>query len=363
MKDILYPLRRLHGRLHDWYIKTFPIFSERLHLLIQRLCHPRAVYLVLTPEHGNLGDHAIAKAETDMLRSLGIDYIEVTGKRLLSWFKNGLLDVMNGRTILVNGGGNLGTLWFHNEQMMRELIRVNHWSHIFILPNTIFYPEDDYGKQELIESQKFFNAHKHLKLYAREKTSFGIMKKAYSDVSLVPDMVLMLNESRNPVQRCGCLLCLRNDRERTRSEQEDNTISCITKCMFNSQVSWFDMVKERMIPVSDRDKELEKQFDAFRHAELVITDRLHGMIFCAITGTPCIVINSKSPKVKGCYEWIKDLPYIRFCDDVSLIPEIYKSIPKQDWKYDNSKLRPLFDELESDILKVSKGKRKCPRSV
>lgn len=37
----------------------------------------------------------------------------------------------------------------------------------------------------------------------------------------------------------------------------------------------------------------------FRECELVITDRIHGMIFAAITGTPCIALSNY--KIKGTY--------------------------------------------------------------
>ena len=121
------------------------------------------------------------------------------------------------------------------------------------------------------------------------------------------------------------------------------------------------MEQHRAIPISDRYTALERQFDAFRHAELVVTDRLHGMIFCAITGTPCVVLNSKSPKVLGCYAWIKDLPYIRFCDDAGKIAQIYQDMPKRDWYYEPEKLLPYYENLKYDILRISRGKRYADR--
>ena len=96
--------------------------------------------------------------------------------------------------------------------------------------------------------------------------------------------------------------------------------------------------------------------NAFRHTELVITDRLHGMIFSAITGTPCIVINSKSPKVRGCYEWIRHLDYIQFCDDVSRIKDIYEKMEKKKYEYDNNRLRPFYDSLKKDLLQAVRRK-------
>ena len=72
-------------------------------------------------------------------------------------------------------------------------------------------------------------------------------------------------------------------------------------------------------------------FDIFARSEIVITDRLHGMIFAAITGTKCIVLNSKSPKIKGCFEWIKDLKYIYFLNEISNFSVAYNYLLDLDY--------------------------------
>ncbi len=359
MKDLLFPLRVLHGKLNEWKENQYPLYKQRIR-------NPKAVYLVFTPEHGNLGDHAIAKAETSWLNSLGVSYIEVTGKTLEQWNRLQCLNVMNRRTILIHGGGYLGSIWPKSEALLRRIIVNNPQSRILLLPNTIYYEQDAEGQRDMAESVKIYNEHKHLKLYARERVSYDVMKDLYRDVALAPDMVLRLDRCESGVQRNGCILCLRSDREKTRSLQEESAVVAQVTQLFGNSVSRRDMLVHDSIPVSDRDAALEKQFDAFRHAELVVTDRLHGMIFCAITGTPCIIINSKSPKVLGCYEWIKDLPYIRYCEDVSAFTQIWQSIPKQEWKYNPNELLPLYEPLKYDILRFARGKsyakRQCYRS-
>lgn len=348
-KEILQPLRRLHGRLHDWRVDRLPLYMERWR-------HPRAVYLVNTPEHRNMGDHAIAQAEIKMLNEIGVPFIEVTDKQLFRWRDNKCLNVMNGRPILVHGGGNLGTLWFYYEKVFRRIVRDNPRSPIIFLPNTIFYEEDENGRTEFEISKRIYNAHPNVKLYAREQRSFGIMEEAYRSAAIAPDMVFRLNECRPGTVRKGCQLTLRSDKEKTRSDKNEAEIRAQAAALFGDNVTEMDMVNRREISAAERDRELEKYYDAFRRAELVITDRLHGMILCAITGTPCIVIDSKSPKVRGCYEWIKDLPYIRFCEDAAKITEIFHSIPKQEWQYDNSRLLPLYESLIADIKAVSRGR-------
>lgn len=315
---------------------------------------PDAVFLVMTPEHGNLGDHAIALAEKEMLQRVGMPYIEIPISQLGVLQKNTRLNIMNGRSILVNGGGNLGTLWFGVEELFRFIIHANPCSQILTMPNTMFYENNEWGKRELENSISVYNAHPYLKLYAREKISYHQMKSLYRNVQLMPDMVMLLNKCQANIFRNGCLLCLRNDCERTRTEAEEQTVVAQAKLLFGENVQYTDMCVDYKIPVEHRERELEAKFSEFRSAKLVITDRLHGMIFCAITGTPCIVINSKSHKVRGCYEWIQHLDYIRFCDNLYDIGDIYRTIPQEEHHYRADHLMPYYEKLMADIEQTSR---------
>lgn len=349
-KDILYPLRRLHGQMHEARIRAEFRLKYRNQFRAMRKKNPKTVFLVLTPEHGNLGDHAIAYAETTMLKKHGIDYYEVSGHTLYEWKYQGVLDLMNTFPILINGGGNLGTLWMSIEEVEREIIQKNSKSPVYVLPNTIFYEDSDWGRDEFQKSKKIYNQHRHLHLYARENTSYEVMRKAYRNVKLIPDMVLSLDQQGIKQKREGCLLCLRGDCEKTRTEKQEQMIRQQAADLFGANVTDTDMVVGERIAIEERESALQAKFAEFSAVKLVITDRLHGMIFCAITGTPCIVVDSKSPKVRGCYEWIKDLDYIRFADDVSQIAEEYRKIPQTEHVYDNSHLKHYYEELAQDIL-------------
>ena len=328
-----------------WYYEVLPLYREYI-------AHANAVFLVLTPDHGNLGDHAIACAVRTMLEEAGAHVVEITFNNLIRLRELNWLKVMNGKRIFINGGGNLGTLWFNVEQMHRDIITSNPKSDIFIMPNTIFYEDSDWGREEWETSQKIYNGHKKLRVFAREKNSYETMRNAYRSVTLVPDMVLSLNRCKNDRERRGCLICIRGDHERTLSGEQERAIRMQAEMLFGDCVCDTDTISDCAVPVVKREEALQKKFDQFSGAELVITDRLHGMIFCAITGTPCIVINSKSPKVRGCYEWIKDLGYVRFVDDAAKIAEVYSEIPQGIHTYDCTHLMPYFDKMRETVKSI-----------
>lgn len=351
-KDVLYPLRVLHGYLYESRLKRIQKKEFRERFICRKKENPNTVLLILTPDHGNLGDHAITYAETLLLKKNGIDYIEITLGTLYEWKYKGMLGIMNGFPLLINGGGNLGTLWFPIEELQREIMKKNPKSPIAILPNSIFYESDTHGQTEFQKSIKIYNQHKHLLLCAREKLSYNAMSPVYNNVKLIPDMVLSLPQQGEEQVRQGCLLCLRGDKEKTRTLEQEQVIRQQAEELFGKNVTDTDMVIPGRITREQRETALQEKFREFCGAELVITDRLHGMIFCAITGTPCIVIDSMSPKVRGCYEWIKHLDYIRFANDHSAIAEQYRKIPQILHTYNNSHLTHYYEELANDILSI-----------
>jgi len=342
-KDFLYPLRRLHGKLYD---------AKMLRKKYKELCNhdSNTVFLVMTPEHGNIGDHAIAASEAALLKKLGVSFVELSGKDCRQMADTHILHYLNGHKILINGGGNLGTLWMDAELLQRKIIQANSKSTIVFLPNTIYYEDSDWGKKEFNKSKKIYNHHKNLYLFAREKYSYEIMKQAYLNVKLIPDMVLSMPPYEKNYERNGCILCLRSDLEKTRTEDQEKEVYHQAELLFGDNIHVTDMVINRYISRDEREQIINAKLDEFSKARLVITDRLHAMIFCALSGTPCIVINSRSHKVKGCYEWIEHLEYIKFADDIKDIASVYKQIPDKKYKYDNQKLASYFVELSRQIV-------------
>lgn len=332
------------------YYKWKFIYGIRLSIpiLFYRLIHKNSVFLIFTPEHANLGDHAIAFAEKRIFNKLDIKYHEITGKQLYDLYYYGFLGILNNSTMFVNGGGNLGDLWPEIEKMNRILIENLKDSSICFLPNSIYYGRNN--ELSFKDSVNIYNNHSNLYLYAREKLSYKIMSKYYKNVKLIPDMVLSLNEC-NLCDREGCIICLRDDIEKTISNENENILINHLESLF-SDVKYRNTVIDHNVSVKNREVELKKIFDAFCKAELVVTDRLHGMIFSAITGTKCIVVNSRSPKIKGCYEWIKELGYIKMIEDIHNFDQVYNSLKDYPITYDSKELSKYYKLLEEDILSL-----------
>lgn len=113
--------------------------------------------------------------------------------------------------------------------------------------------------------------------------------------------------------------------------------NCINRTDMKSKINVKG--KERKMVIIEKIKQFSKY-------EIVITDRLHGMIFAAITGTPCIALSNYNYKVKGTYEWIKDLGYIKFTDDINEIPDLIQELKNiKNVKYDNLFAIKKYDQI------------------
>ena len=351
-RDMLYPLRRLHGLLVEGPAWLKQKRSLRRQLKEKMEETDRTVLLVMTPDHRNIGDHAIAWSIREFLKKQDISVVEICTKDIV-WLRNtGFLSILNGYPILINGGGNIGTLWPNAEKTMEDIVRCNPRSPIFIMPNSAYFEDSDQGAEALQQAKKIFGSHKNLTIYAREKLSQDLLAQHFPRVKLVPDMVLSLTWDQPVQPRKGCILCLRSDRERTRSQETDEKLRRQAETIFGDAVTQLDMLSERRyIPPSQHEDCTRAQMDRFSKAELVITDRLHAMIFCAVTETPCLVVNSRSPKVRGCYQWISHLGYIHFMEDEDLFGA-WNLVSGEDRHYDNGPLQPEYDRLRQDLKEL-----------
>lgn len=317
---------------------------------LQRCMHRNNfIFFVLTPCHENYGDQALAYAGSRFLEDYFV--FEITGD-LLSRFVHypKLFRKMIGRsTIVFNGGGYLGTLWLaYGEEILRSVLQLVPNNKMLVLPQSIYYADDACGAAELEKSKQIYAACPRLILTARDKTSYALMKAYYpkTQVYLMPDMVLSLNQCKKDCKRSGAMLVLRDDIEKKTSDALADAVSALLMEQYGA-VRKIDMMAAHRISPKDREKELEIHFRRFRESEMVVTDRLHGMIFSAITGTPCVVFNSKTHKVRGVYEWMfSDCPYIICTEDMDEIRAFIASVRGREFTYSNAQAEAMFGELK-----------------
>lgn len=299
-------------------LRIIYLLSPRKRAEYQQYKNKKKVIVTMGADYGNLGDVAITYAQKEYLKNKYPDYelIELPISKTFTHLK-ALKKVCSSEDIITTiGGGNMGDLYDDLEYSRQFIIKNFPKNRIISFPQTIDFSGTQEGKKKLKRAIKVYSRHKNLTIVAREKISYEIMKKVYSknNVVLSPDIVMSLNMSEPQFEREGVTICLRDDKEKLiDSKSQSELISKLEDTYSN--IKYYDThIGINYIQDPQREEELLKIWSAFKKSKVVLTDRLHGMIFCYITKTPCVVLPNNNHKVKGCFEWIKDCDYIKLSD-------------------------------------------------
>lgn len=314
----------------------------------------KKVILIGIPHHNNLGDHAIVIAEKKYIEDNFKEYVyneisEETAEKCLEKLKT---YVKPEDILFIHGGGNLGDEYLYVEEVRRKTVELFPNNIIVFFPQTMYFSNTEKGKKELEKSRKIYEEHPKLLLIAREETSYQTMKSEFSKNKVIktPDIVTYLNKTGKEEKRNGALLILRNDIEANLKKNQIDNIEEIARKYFRN-VEFDDTAKGERILEKYREEKIEGMLSKYRKSELIITDRLHGMIFAAITSTPCIALGNYNHKIKSCSETLGHLKYIKYVENIDEIEESIKYLLSTEFeKYDNKFALNQFEKIKKELL-------------
>lgn len=297
--------------------------SKQLLYKFPKLQKHKRIFLFLLPTHGNLGDQAIAIAESKYLSDQFPKYqvIEIPDFASKVAILKLRKKIHDDDLIMLHGGGNIGTLYPGVEGYRRQIINNFPNNHIIIFPQSVYFSADTKGERFKKETQDIFNNHDNLTIVARDSDSYMKMTSMFNlkkiKILKMPDIVLYLNNIANNMENRSndILFALRNDIEK---KLNDSIVKEIIYFLKEKNIKYIlsDTVVPYNISLKERDKEVQKKWDEFKTSKLVITDRLHGMIFSFITRTPCIVLSNNNPKIESAYhDWLSNFDFIHFVKD------------------------------------------------
>lgn len=329
--------------------------KNKIHRVLELLkyifgMHKEKYLLIDTPEHGNLGDHAIIIAMQQFVGKNRV--LELTANRInnIEWLY--AIFTRKDVHVLIPGGGFLGSLWPNEEMRVQRIIKAFKYNKITIFPQTIFYEDSEQSLLLQNKAKEIYEEHNDMQVFVRDKQSFDFLSKHFDGVncSLVPDIVLTLKPCICG-ERNNIALCLRKDKEKIVTEEQKKLIEDYIKDKYpNETVEEIDTVEPDFIKSSDREKAVYNKLLQFSSLRLIVTDRLHGMIFAAITNTPCIAIGNISGKVKGVYEWIKNNSFVKYAESIEEVESLlsYLDINKK-YCLNNEDIDKQFTSLNDRI--------------
>ena len=304
--------------------------------------------LIGVPHHNNLGDHAIVLAEREYIEDnfKEYQYYEVSEETAEKCLEKVEKHIHPEDILFLHGGGNLGDEYLYVEEARRKVVQLFPNNIIIFFPQTMHFSNTEKGKRELNKSREIYANHKKLVMVAREEVSYQTMKKEF--------YVTYLNKNGIDQKRDGALLILRSDIEANLDEQKIKQIEQTTR-KYLKNVVYDDTAKGPGILSKYREEKIEEMLIKYRKCQLVITDRLHGMIFAAITSTPCIALGNYNHKIKSCSETLEHLGYIKYVDNVEEIEENIKYLMSNEFeKYDNKFAIEQFKQIKEEAIKLVK---------
>ncbi len=319
----------------------------------------KKVILIGVPHHSNLGDHAIAIAEKEFIEKYFPDYeyAEVSEENVERCIENIKKHISDDDIIMLHGGGNLGDKYPFTENGRRKVVQTFPNNKIIVFPQTMHFSDTQNGIDELEKSKEIYGNHKDLTFFAREEKTYEIMRKELKDnkIYFSPDIVTILNKSSDTTasSRKGALIILRNDEESKIKNETKEKITDSVKKYFD-KIEYTDTAKGGTIIQTEREDNLNEMLDKYRESELVITDRLHGMIFAAITATPCIALDNYNHKIKYSAKWFENLGYIKYIDSAEKTIEIENAIKElknmSKKTYNNDFAIDIFDKIMDEVM-------------
>ena len=296
-----------------------------------------------TPEHDNIGDHAIALAEEQFISHYfgSYDILEVPIDRWRSYKFTMCRHIKPNDLVFITGGGNLGSIYLEDEKLKRYVVSHFRSNRITIFPQTAYYSDTREGKNELNKTRAVFGKHDKLLICARENKSYEYIQDAFPSNEHIccPDMVFFLTTKVDSNLRKDVGICFRADAESSIGSVVTEDIELEVSQRFT--IKHFYTAGQKKISYMDREQAVTSILQEVSGFELVITDRLHGMIFAIITNTPCFVLPVISPKITSMLEWpeVQGSAYMYTTDAIKHYGEL-------DWKkWERETMLQYFDAL------------------
>lgn len=271
----------------------------------------KRLFLIGTPEYPNIGDHLIALAEYAYFKEWFSEYtiIEISNTDYLLHKTKLKRFIKKDDLLIVTGGGFLGSLWTdgHYDEVI-DLVEGYPDNEIIIMPQSIYFSDNELGSEYIKRTQKMFLCNNNLKICLREKFSYNRLVNIIGNsnrLRLFPDIALFYNLNKRDFCKENTIgVFLRDDKESILTKKQKRQIEKMVEEF--GRIGHFSMHYHAQILPEDRYNAVMEKINEIGRYKLVVTDALHCMIICAMTNVPCVAINNISYKVEGVYIWLKE---------------------------------------------------------
>lgn len=286
----------------------------------------KRAFIFLSADYGNIGDIAISKAQYHFLNEnlKGYDIVPITISQTRFVIGSIKKQIQPNDIVTIIGGGNMGSMYPDIEELRQLVIRSFKNNRIVCFPQTLDWDTSLRSKKSLRLIVKVYSSHPDIHIFARESITFSKLKEMFRknknvSIGLVPDIVMSATAESLGTTDClepsNVLRCLRDDKEVALSTTQYAVIDkALVETGYNIKKT-DTHAGGSQLDEAHCAKLLADKLTQFRAAKLVVTDRLHGMILCLLSGTPCLVLPNSNHKIRQTQlDWLRDHPRLVFLE-------------------------------------------------
>lgn len=322
----------------------------------------KKVVIALAGFYQNLGDMALTYAQKRFIETTLPDYDVLLFPASHTYSRMRALKRIVGPDDIITtiAGGNMDDVYSSLENARRYVVRSFPNHPIISFPQTFAFTDTPGGKRALRRSARTYGAHRRLTVFGREPQSLELMKAGLrgTRVEGCPDVVLSLGEEQAYTGRSGIMLTVRDDKEMLLTSGERQGIQRIIESKTDDILvrDTVDVALSGCQP-NTFENSLRDFWDLLRSRRVVVTDRLHGMIFCVNTKTPVVVLPNSNHKIRGTYDaWLSGHSYVRYLDSFS--PEALSAAIDELWELRAEQiiapdLSPGYESLRKALLEAA----------
>lgn len=314
-----------------------------------------------SPIHANVGDHAQTLGVRFFLRDKFSDY------RIVRVYRDDITPdklarigsrVRERDMVFLHSSGDFGSkhdMPGHHPgrlsypEVRRRLVALAPARKIINLPTTVYYEETQAGLGSLHKDREAFDNSSLTVLCREEESLRAVREKLACNSRFFPDFVFYLKPEPRATQRKGALVILRSDKEAALPEaRKQELIRSLGKSFEDVEVN--DILNSRhTIPDYILEKYMDGVFQKYQARELIVTDKMHGMIIAVITRTPCVAINGGIPhKIRAYRSFLAGA--VEFVDEAAEIENAVQRIRGRE--YAPVDLSGYYERFRSEVAGV-----------
>ena len=190
--------------------------------------------------------------------------------------------------------------------MITHIIQTYCDNTIIIAPQSLYFQGGEFSIREMARIKSVYESHKKLLIVAREEKTYHLYTTLFNEKiekAKFPDMAFFLEYKMENVQnRHGALICMRKDKESQKTVKAEHIINVFKR--INLSVFEYSTISCSEVFLDNRNEAVCDALNVISKAKIVVTDRLHCMIFCILANTPCVVFDNLTGKIFAMLEWM-----------------------------------------------------------